>query len=404
MKIMVANVGSSSFKCKLFDMANEKVLARAQVERVGSDQAPVQWTDNTGTKHEATAPLKDYVACIQFVLDKFLDPKKGVLSSLNDLSAVGFKPVIAAGGITGCQFFDDRVMAAMEEYKDIIVPLHNEICIQAVKSFQKLLPKHPMMGLFETAFFQEWPEYARLYGIPWEWTEKYNIRRTMGHGASHCYVNRRLAEIKKCKPEDFNALQLHMGGSSSVIGVRKGVCIDGTAGFSMQCGMPHSIRNGDIDGYMITYLESKGEGTAKEIINRLMTEGGLHGISGMGFDMRDLQQAAEKGHKRARLAIETYVYQTRKYMGSFLLVLGHTDAITFAGGTGENSSYIRKRVLENLEEFGILLDEKKNEQAIGKEMKISRDDSKIEIWVIPTNEEIVVARACAKLLKETGRN
>ncbi|MDO8301696.1 MAG: hypothetical protein Q7T18_00490, partial [Sedimentisphaerales bacterium] len=264
-----------------------------------------------------------------------------------------------------------------------------------------VLPNTPMAGLFETFFFQEWPEYARIYAIPWDWTEKYNVRRTMGHGASHYYVNRRIAELTGKKPEQFNSVQLHLGGSSSVIAVCKGKTIDGTSGFTMQAGVPMSIRSSDMDGYLIAYLWSKGEGTPKQIVDRMMKDAGLASISGIGFDMRDLEEAAQKGHQRAQLAIDTYVYQVRKYVGSMMLVLGHTDVITVAAGTGEASPYIRKRIFENLGEFGIVIDESRNQACIKKEEKISADASKIVVWVVPTNEEIVVARECAKLL--TGK-
>jgi acetate kinase len=400
MKILVANVGSSSLKCQLLDMPAETVAAKAHVERVGTEKAAVQWTDRAGQTHKAETPLKDSVAAIRFVLDRLTDADNGVLKNIAELDAVGFKPVCAEG-YTGCQYMDDKVLAAMEKHAEYICPLHNEACINAVKSFRQVLPATPMLGLFETAFYQDWPEYARVYAIPWDWTEKYNVRRSMGHGASHFYVNRRIAQILGKKPEDFNAVQLHLGGSSSLVAIRAGKTIDGTAGSSMQCGVPQSVRNGDLDGYLVAYLWSKGEGTPKQIVDRLMSEGGLSGISGIGFDMRDLQEAAEKGHRRARLAIDTYVYQIRKYLGSMMLALGHVDVITVAAGTGESSPYIRKRVFEHLAAFGIVLDEASNDACIKKEMRISGDASKIPVWVVPTNEEIVVARQCAKLLAQS---
>jgi acetate kinase len=225
----------------------------------------------------------------------------------------------------------------------------------------------------------------------------------MGHGASHYYVSRRIAQILGKKPEDFNSLQLHLGGSSSLVAIRAGKTVDGTASSTMQAGVPQSVRSSDMDGFLIAYLWSKGEGTPKQIVDRMMTDAGIAAISGMGFDMRDLQNAAEKGHQRAQLAIDTYVHNIRKYLGAMLVVLGHTDVITVAAGTGESSSYIRKRVFENLAELGIVLDDARNEAAIKKEALISSDSSKIPIWVVPTNEEIVVARECAKLLTEGKR-
>ena len=398
MKMLVANVGSSSFKCQLFDMPAEAVLARAAVERIGEAKAGIKWTDRNGKESSATENLRDALAAIESVLAKLTDSDSGVLVSLNELDAVAFKPLCAKGGITGCQYMDDRVLDAMAAMSDYIAPMHNEACIKAVRSFRKLLPNTPLVGLFETFFFQGWPDSVRIYAIPWDWTQKYDVRRSMGHGASHYYVNRRVAELIGKKPEEFNAVQLHLGGSSSLTAVHCGKTIDGTSGFTMQTGVPMSVRSSDMDGYLIAYLCAHGEGTPDEVVGRMMTDAGLAGISGMGFDMRDLEAAAAKGHVRAKLAIDTYVYQIRKYLGSFMLVLGEVNVLTMTAGTGESSPYIRKRILENTEHFGIILDDARNEACFKKEGKISHDDSKIEVWVVPTNEEIIVARECAKLL------
>lgn len=402
MKLLIANVGSSSLKCQLLDMPSETVVAKAAVERVGSQNAAVQWTDRAGQTHKTETPLANAVAAIRYVLARLTDAADGALASIAELDAVGFK-TICAKGYTGCQYLDDKVMAAMAEFAEYICPLHNEAYINAIRSFQQVLPSTPMIGLFETAFYQDWPEYASVYAIPWDWTEKYNVRRSMGHGASHYYVNRRTAQILGKTPEDFSAVQLHLGGSSSLTAIRGGKTIDGTAGFTMQTGVPQSVRSSDMDGYLIAYLSAKGEGTPKQIVDRMMSEGGLAGMSGIGFDMRDLQDAAEKGHQRAQLAIDTYVYHVRKYLGSMMLILGKVDVVTVAGGTGECSPYIRKRIFENLGEFGIVLDDARNEGCIKQEARISGDASKIPVWVVPTNEEIVVARACAKLLAQNKK-
>jgi len=398
MKMLVVNVGSSSFKCQLLEMPAEKVLAKATVGRIGSDQARAQWTERSGGTNSITKPLPDALAAIELVMSKLTDAATGVLQDLDEVDAVAFKPLCAKGGITGCQYMDDRVLDAMAAFSEYIAPMHNEAVINAVRVFRRLLPGKPLVGLFETFFFQGWPEYARIYAIPWDWTQKYDVRRSMGHGASHYYVNRRVAELLGKRPEDFNAVQLHLGGSSSLTAVKQGKTIDGTAGFTMQTGVPMSVRSSDMDGFLIAYLWAQGEGTPKDIVDRMMTEAGLAGISGMGFDMRDLQAAAEKGHERARLAIDTYVYQVRKYLGSLMLVLGHVDVVTMTAGTGESSPYIRRRILEDTEEFGIILDDERNEKCIKQEGRISRDDSKVAVWVVPTNEEIIVARKCAEFL------
>jgi acetate kinase len=403
MKILIANVGSSSLKCQLFDMPAETVLAKVHVERIGSDKAPVEWSIRSGPTQKVVVPMPDYVSAMQFVLDTLTDPQVGVLRSIADLEAVGFKAGLAKG-ITGCCLMDEPVLAALDEYSDIVAPLHNKIYVQAIRYFRKLLPHTPFIGLFETFFCQNLPDYEAVYPIPWEWTKTYNIRKTMGHGASHFYVNHRIAELTQRPREENNVIQLHLGGSSSLAAIQQGVNMGGTVGFTTQCGLPYSNRASDFDPCLIPFLVSRGEGTMEEVMARLLTEGGLSALSGMGFDMRDLQEAASKGHDRARLTIDFYVNQIRKYLGIALVALGHTDVITFAGGTGESSPFIRRRILENLEDFGILLDEEKNKNCFRKEGRISQNESKLEIWVVPTNEEIVVARECVKFLKNSTKN
>jgi acetate kinase len=257
-----------------------------------------------------------------------------------------------------------------------------------------VLPDTPMIGLFDVFFTQDWPEYATIYPIPYEWTEKYNIRRRMGHSATHFYVNRRIAEILGKKPEDLNTVQFHLGGSSSIVAVQRGKTIDGTSGFSAGC---------ELDGFLVTYLSVHGEGTPQEIIDRLTNTKPLAAISGIGFDLRDLEEAAKNGHRRAQLAIDAYVYGIRKLLAHLCFSLRKVDVITFSGGTGEASSYIRRRMLENLEEFGIVLDDARSKECVKKEGCISADSSKIPIWVVPTNEEIVVARECVKLLRQRDK-
>jgi acetate kinase len=393
MKILIANVGSSSFKCQLLEMPAETVAARAHVERVGSDKAPVRWTDRAGKEHETVTPLPDAVAAIRFVLARLTDPINGALGNLSELDAVAFKPGHAKG-FTGCQFMDDSVLAGMADYRHYICPLHNELYIDAVRSFRQALPDTPLVGQFEDFFSQGWPECARIFPIPYEWTEKHNIRRRMGHGSTHFYVNRRISRILDKSPEDLNTVQFHLGGSSSVAAVRRGKTVDGTSGFSA---------GWDLDGFLVTYLSVHGEGTPDQIIDRIASTRPLDAISGIGFDLRDLEEAADKGHQRAQLAIDWYVYNFRRQLGHLCFLLGKVDAITFAGGTGESSPTIRRRILENLGEFGIVLDDARSKGCIKKEGLISSDASKIPIWVVPTNEEIVLARHCFKFLEQHAR-
>ncbi len=402
MKILIANVGSSSLKCQLFDMPAETVLAKVHVERIGSAKAPVEWSLGGGPAQKADVSIPDYAAAMRFVLDTLTGSQAGILPSIADLDAVGFKAGLAKG-ITGCHYMEEEILAALDDYNRIVAPLHNKIYVQAIRYFRNLLPHTPFIGLFETFFCQDLPAYEAIYPIPWEWTEKYAIRKTMGHGASHFYLNHRIAELIRRAREEINVIQMHLGGSSSLAAIQRGVNKGGTVGFTTQCGLPYSNRASDFDPCLIPFLVSRGEGTMEEVMARLLTGGGLAALSGMGFDMRDLQEAADRGNERARLTIDFYVNQIRKYLGIGLVTLGHTDALVFSGGTGEASAYLRGRILENLEEFGIRLDEGKNNTCFRREGRISSDDSKIEVWVVPTNEEIVVARECVKLLNQSAQ-
>ncbi len=401
MKILIANPGSSSMKCQLLDMPSERQLGRVKIERIGHHAAPTEWVGRDGVVREATVPIPTREAAIQYILDKLMDPENGPVDSLDEVAAVGFKTVYA-NGITGCQYLDDRVIAAMADYNHIVAPLHNPVYIQAIESFRQVMPDTPMVGLFENHIFDQLPDYAIVYPIPWDWTLKYKIRKHMFHGASHGYVSRRIPELMGRDPKTLRVITCHLGGSSTVMAFRGGVAIDGTGGFTLQCGPPFSVRASDMDAFLISFLVSRGEGTTDQVVERMMTEAGLSGISGMGFDFRDLLEAAANGHERAQLAIDTYVHAIRKIIGSFIVELGGVDVITMAGGTGEAGVQVRKLILEGLEELGIVLDDARNESTIKKEGRISADGSKVEVWVVPTNEELVVAREVYRLINGEG--
>jgi len=397
MKILVTNPGSSSLKCQLFEMPSEQQLGRVRIERIGDASSPTEWVGRDGVLHKADVHLPDRITAIRYLVEKLTDPETGAISSLDELTAVGFKTVYA-NGITGCRYLDDEVLAAMADYNEIIAPIHNPVYIEAIGSFRKALPNTPMIGLFENSFFDSLPDHATIYPIPWDWTKKYGIRKHLFHGASHRYVSTRIPTLLGRDPKELRLITTHLGGSSTVMAYRGGVCVDGTGGFTLQYGVPVSIRASDMDPFLIPFLVKRGEGTMDEVVEKMMTKAGLAGISGMGFDFRDLEEAAAKGHERAQLAIDTYIHQVRKYIGGFMVELGHVDAITFAGGTGEAGVEMRKTILSGLEEFGIVIDDVKNAACFRKEGEISADSSKTKVWVVPTNEEIVVARESVKLL------
>ncbi|MHB9038760.1 MAG: acetate/propionate family kinase [Armatimonadota bacterium] len=397
MKILVANAGSTSFKCRVLDMPSEHEIATAKVERVGEPVSTVDCCTALGKTVHMEVPLPDHGAAMNCVIDWFTGPEAGVLSSAAELAAVGFKPVYAKG-ITGCQLMDDRVLDAMAEYSNILAPQHNPIYIKVIKSCRQAFTTIPMVGLFEDFLFDSLPEHATIYPIPWDWTEKYGIRKHLFHGASHKYVTMRVAELLDRDLIDLNIIACHLGGSSTIMAFRNGVCIDGTGGFSLQNGVPLSTRSSDMDPYIIPYLVSKGEGTLEQVVYRMAHEGGVAAISGMGCDFRDLERAAADGHKRAGLALDAYVHGVRRYLGAYLAELGHTDVVTIAGGVGESGAGIRSRIFHGLQELGIVLDEEMNAGCCRNEGKISADESRIQIWVVPTNEELIVARETYRLL------
>lgn len=401
MKILIANPGSSSMKCQLLDMPSERQLGRVKVERVGHSAAPTEWVGRDGSVYRETVPVPDRAAAIRYVLDRLTDPVNGAVDSLDEVAAVGFKAVYA-NGITGCRMIDDRVLAAMADYSEVVAPLHNPVYIQAIESFREVVPDTPLVALFENFPFDGLPDYATVYPIPWDWTTKYGIRRHVFHGASHYFVSRRVPELLGRSPEGLRLITCHLGGSSTIMAFRGETCVEGTGGFTLQCGMPFSVRASDMDPFIIPFLVTRGEGSNDEVVDRMMSEGGLSGISGMGFDFRDLEEAAARGHARAQLAIDAYVYAVRRYVGSYRLILGGLDVITLAGGTGEAGVEMRRRILSGLEELGIVLDDERNAQCVQREGRISADRSPVQVWVVPTNEEIVVAREVHRLL-ETGK-
>jgi len=377
MKILVPNIGSTSFKYRLIDMDGERPLGQGRIERIG----------RTG------GDCPDYPTAIGRCLDSLVGPGKP-LASLDQLSAVGFKAVHARG-LTGTVLVTPEVVAAMEEYA-FLLPAHNPPYVAAMKAFAEVAPQVPAVALFETAFFTEVPEAARVYAVPWSWHESEDIRRFGFHGASHRFAR---DEARRLLGRDgINHISCHLGGSSSLAAIRDGRAVDTSFGLTPQSGIPQNNRVGDIDAFAVLYLMKKRGWGPDEMARVLAEESGLAGLSGTSGDVRDLEAAAGRGEPRARLALDAYVYAVRRHLGAFLLELGTLDLITFSGGIGEHSPWVRSEVLRGLEPLGIVLDNRRNiEAAAGS--KISADGSKTEIWTIATNEEIVVARAAAELVK-----
>jgi acetate kinase len=376
MKILVANIGSTSFKYSLLAMPEGSVLSKGRVERIGGPGGD----------------CPSYSAAIDRCLQSVMGAGKP-LASLKDLAAVGFKAV-HAGPLTGARVIDETVLQAMEEYA-FLAPAHNPPYIAAMRAFASAVPEVPLVALFETAFFDRVPKAATTYALPFEWRQRYHIRRYGFHGASHRFASERALAL--CRHRTLRHISCHLGGSSSLAAIRDGVALDCSFGMSPQSGLPQNNRAGDVDLFAVFYMMKKTGASVDEMARILASESGLAGISGLSGDVRDLSEAAMAGNVRARLALDVYVYQVRHYLGAFLLELGGLDILTFSGGIGENDANIRSGICRGLESFGVHLDSSGN-VAVSRETRISTDQSPVEVWVIPTNEEWIVARAAVELV------
>ena len=393
MNVLICNVGSTSLKYKLFVMdQNEQVIATGGAERVGTEKSVFYHEDcRAKEKTRRDIPLPTHREAISAMLDALLH---GVIRSLEEISCVGFK-VVHAKGVTGVQYLTDDVLHAMEAFNSV-APAHNPPYLAAIRQFRDLMPETPLIGSFETAFHANMPPEAYLYSIPIELSKKYAIRRYGFHGASHEYMTGWAAKTMGRK--NLKLISCHLGGSGSLAAVRNGVSIDTTLGLSLQCGVMHNNRIGDIDPYIIFYLAEECGMSLAEIKTMLQSKSGLYGMSGgISNDLRDVEEAAAAGNEDAANAVKAYAYQIRKYIGSYMAVLGGADAILFGGGIGRNSATIREMALEGLEVFGVCLDPEKNRNGTSG-MDVSRDGSPVRIYLVDTNEELVVARKAMALL------
>jgi acetate kinase len=393
MKILVANLGSTSFKYRLFDMAGERVLARGGVERIGSTQSRC-FLEAGGQREEATVVARDHAVAVRLCLEQLANPKHQCLEDPGELAAIGFKAVHAQG-LSGVQRVNERVLAAMEAYADV-APAHNPPYIQAMRLLARELPQIPLVAAFETAFHETIAPAERLYAIPREWIERHGIQRWGFHGASHRYIAGRAAHLLGA-PE-AKIISCHLGGSSSLCAIQNGQSRANSLGMSPQSGLPHNNRVGDFDVFALPVLLRGTGKTLEQLLDDLANHSGLQGLSGCGNDLRDIEEAAAKGDARAGQAIEVFVASVRHYLGAYLLLLNGADAIVFTGGIGENSARMRQAVCSGLDWFGICLDPARNEGAKG-EMAIHASNSRVQLWIMPTNEELVVARQARALLE-----
>lgn len=397
MKVLVANLGSTSFKYRLYDLASgEDLLARGAVERIGSDNAKVT-TKSAKGESESVRPIADHGDAVQICLDQLTDPTSGVLKDASEVSAIGFKSVHAKN-LSGVQIVTEDVLKAMEAFAEV-APAHNPPYTQAMRMLGGRFPGIPLVAAFETGFHRTIPEANQRYAIPDEWATAHGIRRWGFHGASHCYIAGRMAEL--LGRDDLKLISCHLGGSSSLCAIRAGKSVATSMGMSPQTGLPQNNRVGDFDVFALpAILKSTGQ-TLDEVLDTLANRSGLEGIGGSGRDLRDIEAAAASGNKQAGLALEVYIASARHYLGAYLVELGGADAIVFTGGIGENSGRIREGVCRDLGWFGITLDPSANASGPA-ERVVSSPGSRVQVWTVPTNEEIVVARQARDLLNRAN--
>lgn len=394
MKVLVANLGSTSFKYRLFDMADERQLARGGIDRIGSPQSKC-FAEIGGQRQEKTLAVPDHAVAVKECLAQLTDPAFGCLTDAGEVSAIGFKAV-HGGSVSGVQRVSPEVLSAMEEMSQV-APAHNPPYIAAMRLLSEKLPQIPLVAAFETGFHVTVPDRLKFYAAPYEWGEKLFVKRWGFHGASHRYIGQRIGEL--LGRGDLRVISCHLGGSSSLCAIRGGKSVTTSMGMSPQTGLPHNNRVGDFDPFALPLIMKATGKSLDAVLNDLAEHSGLLGLSGLSGDVRDLEEAAAKGHQRANLALDMFTSEVRRYLGGLLVELGGVDAIVFTGGIGENSASIRTAVCGGLSELGIELDPGLNATAKG-EAKVSAARSRTQIWLVPTNEEIVVARQAKELLQK----
>lgn len=399
--ILVVNVGSTSFKYKLFDMAQGQCLAGGRIENVFTAAAEYTWQNGLHRGRETLDASAGYEVCIRRMIAILTDKSVGVVSELETIGGVGFKAVLA-GKINYPVMVTQQLLCEMEKY-NFVAPAHNPPYIEAMRSFAERMPGTALVASFETGFHSTIPEAAYSYPFPKKYREKYGLRKYGFHGASHSYVAWKINQLTG--REDLRIISCHLGGSSSLCAIRDGKSVDTTMGFSPQAGIPNNNRNGDLDIFAVLYLMEREKLTPTQMREILSTNSGLLGLSGISGDMRVLKGSADP---RAKLTIDHLVYCIKKYLGGFLAELNGADIITFSGGIGENDSDLRQRICENMDFFGIRLNQQANRETVGElpadGVEISAPDSRVKIMVLPTNEEWMVAMNTRRVIEQEEQN
>lgn len=390
MNILVINCGSSSLKYQLINMDNEQVIAKGLAERIGIEGSVLTHKPSGKDKAVIEKPMKDHKVALEILLDVLVDETHGVIQSMDEISAIGHRVVHAGEKFASSVLITDKVMDALNECIEI-APLHNPPNIMGIEACREILPDVPMVAVFDTAFHQTMPKEAYIYPLPYEYYENYKIRKYGFHGTSHKYVSERAASMLNKPIEDLKIITCHLGNGASLAAVKGGKSVDTSMGFTPLEGLAMGTRSGEIDPAIVTYLMGKEGISAEEVNTVLNKKSGVLGISGVSSDFRDIEEEANKGNERAKLALDVFNYRVRTTIGAYVAVMDGVDAIVFTAGLGENSALNRKEICKRLTFLGITLDSDKN-NIHGGETIISTEDSKVKVMVIPTNEELVIAR------------
>ena len=390
MKILVLNCGSSSIKYQLFDMETKNVLAKGGIEKIGLEGSFLKLTLPNGEKVTLTKDIPEHTTGVRFIISVLTGEEYGVLKSINEIDAVGHRMVHGGEKFSSSVLLTDEVMRDFEACNEL-APLHNPANIKGVNAVKEIAPDMPQVGVFDTSFHQTLPDYAYIYGIPYELYEKYGIRRYGFHGTSHRYITKRVCEILGVNPEDKKIITCHIGNGGSIAAVKNGKCVDTTMGLTPLEGLMMGTRSGDIDPGAIPFIMEKLQLDGKGLSDLLNKKSGVLGVSGVSSDMREVEAAEAAGNKRAKLANTIYFYRIKKYIGAYAAAMGGVDIIVFAGGVGENQSPCREAALEGLEFIGVELDKELNKKARGEETILSTPESKVKVVLVPTDEELMIA-------------
>ena len=398
MNVLVINCGSSSLKFQLINAETEKVLAKGLCERIGID-GRLTYQPAGGEKEKSDLAMPTHTEAIQFVIDALTNEKTGVVKSLDEIGAVGHRLVHGGEKFASSVVITDEVKKAVEECNDL-APLHNPANLIGVAACEKLMPGTPMVAVFDTAFHQTMPEKAYMYGLPYEYYEKYKVRRYGFHGTSHSFVSKRAAEVMGRPYDEVKTIVCHLGNGSSVSAVLNGKCVDTSMGLTPLEGLVMGTRSGDIDPAIMEFIAKKENLDIDGVMNVLNKKSGVFGISGgLSSDFRDLTDAMNAGDKKATIAMDVFSYRVAKYIGSYAAAMNGVDDIVFTAGIGENDDYVREEVCKYLGYLGVDFDSEVNAGLRGKEAELTKEGSKVKVFVIPTNEELAIARETLALVK-----